>query len=366
MPQNIKKSDGKIITVSGLVDPSTVGITLPHEHILCDCTCRWKAPTFLDPVTSRKQANKKVSSADQFTLAMSESGTVDNLLLDDVETAIEELKLFRNSGGETIVDLSCIGLGTDPIGLLAVSKASGVNLICSTGYYIQLSHPNYVNSMSAEDIANRMVADIDEGIGNTQIRAGVIGEIGISPTLQDSEEKVLRAAVQAQRKTGAGVSIHYSFRSSGTKLDQTLSLLEIAEKEGANLRRLVMCHQDDSADSTMNLDNHIKIAERGAFVEYDLFGREGQMRFGDSIIHMPLDLTRVRSIRSLIELGFTNNILISHDICRKHQLRRYGGYGYSHILSNILPVMRAEGIASDQIRTILVENPKRLLTIDSA
>ena len=81
------------------------------------------------------------------------------------------------------------------------------------------------------------------------------------------------------------------------------------------------------------------------------------------MVQLPHDLERVKAIRKLIDLGFLDNILISQDVCRKHQLKEYGGWGYAHILGNILPVFRASGFTEEQLDAILIDNPKRMLTV---
>ena len=76
---------------------------------------------------------------------------------------------------------------------------------------------------------------------------------------------------------------------------------------------------------------------------------------------MPNDAGRVNDIMALIDEGFLNQILISHDHCMKHRLWHYGGPGYSHILDNVVPLMREKGMPEEHIYTLLVENPRRLL-----
>ena len=78
----------------------------------------------------------------------------------------------------------------------------------------------------------------------------------------------------------------------------------------------------------------------------------------------PSDAERVDAIIALIEEGFLERILISQDICFKHRLSRYGGPGYAHILQNVLPLlMREKGMKEEHIRTILEDNPKRILRL---
>ncbi len=106
--------------------------------------------------------------------------------------------------------------------------------------------------------------------------------------------------------------------------------------------------------------------EAGCYIEYDAFGvlgyypPEASMPEG----HLPdllNDTQRLHEIMELIDLGWLNRILISQDICTKSSLQAYGGPGYDHILSNVVPLMKVYGMTDEQIRTIMIENPKRML-----
>ena len=112
-----------------------------------------------------------------------------------------------------------------------------------------------------------------------------------------------------------------------------------------------------------------KIAGAGCFIEFDTFGHPALpvecFTHEDVLLEMPSDVERIYYIRELIEEGFLDRILVSQDCCFKHKYVRYGGYGYAHIIEHIMPWMRQRGITEDQIHTIAVENPKRILTLDT-
>ena len=71
----------------------------------------------------------------------------------------------------------------------------------------------------------------------------------------------------------------------------------------------------------------------------------------------------LNEILALIADGFLDQVLISHDLCMKHRLWKWGGPGYSHILDNVVPLMREKGFTEEQIQGILVENPRRLMQV---
>ncbi len=212
------------------------------------------------------------------------------------------------------------------------------------------SHEPWVARATIEGLAQRMVHEIEVGVGGRRIRCGVIGELGLSWPLHADEVKVLRAAAVAQRLTGAAITIHTAAHSVDS--DSALAAADVLADEGADLRRVIMCHMDTSLH---RLDYHRAVLDRGCYVEYDLFGHEffesenGFQSFGDT--------ERVRAVAMLIEEGFERQVLLSHDICYKIQLQAYGGYGYAHLLRNISKRLELVGINPHTLEGVLVDNP---------
>ena len=56
-------------------------------------------------------------------------------------------------------------------------------------------------------------------------------------------------------------------------------------------------------------------------------------------------------------------ITVDKDVCFKTCLVKFGGWGYAHILRDILPFMKREHFSDSEIETILIENPKKMLTV---
>ena len=204
-----------------------------------------------------------------------------------------------------------------------------------------------------------MVVEITDGVRGTGIRCGVIGEIGLSWPIHPDELKALRAAARAQRRTGAAITIHTA--AHAIEEDSALIAADVLGDEGADLSRVVMGHMDTSLH---RLDYHRAVLERGCYVEYDLFGHEffesenSFQSFGDT--------ERVRAVATLVAEGATAKLLLSHDICYKIQLQRYGGYGYAHLLRNIVPRLALVGVAPPVARSILTDNPRSAFAIDRA
>jgi phosphotriesterase-related protein len=274
--------------------------------------------------------------------------------LDDLELAVEELRAFRDAGGSTIVDATSIGLGRDVKAVAEVSRQSGVLIVAGCGYYRALGHPPELAGMTVEAIADVMIGEITEGIAGSSIRPGIIGEIGTSFDITETEWKVVRAAAIAQRATGLAVNLHHDPWAR-----RGLDVLDEFADAGGDVTRAVLSHVDHCP---MSLEYLLAVAERGAFVEFDGFGCEWYV---DSIrSFLPRDTERIVAIGQLRDRGHLERVLVGSDTCRKVQLMRYGGWGYSHIPAHIRPMFGWFGLSSEDADRVLIHNPRRLLTID--
>ena len=350
----MKQSDlvGKIQTVLGLIEPESLGITLPHEHLLSDASCYFSEPT---EATEKKMAYEPVRLNNLWWVKPHSLSSLDDLKMLDEDTAIKEAMMFKLAGGNTIVDVTTIGISRNPFAIQRISRATGLNVVTGAGYYIAISLPPEVAKMSEDEVTEHITREVLEGVGDTGIRAGIIGEIGISVPMNEEDPKMLRAVARAQRLTSAAINIHPSIDD-----DLLLQIIAILRDAGANLNRTVFSHMDGMGFSPTT---RLKVLEAGCYFEYDTFGHaEIFSPLQGKVLTMPSDTQRVVDIMELIERGYLNQILISQDHCFKHCLASYGGYGYGHILRDIVPVLRVKGMTEEQIYTLMVENPKRLLT----
>jgi phosphotriesterase-related protein len=64
-------------------------------------------------------------------------------------------------------------------------------------------------------------------------------------------------------------------------------------------------------------------------------------------------------VLALIEAGHQDQLLLSHDIAYKTSLVTYGGYGYHHLLVNVVPRLRMKGVDDAGLTRLLVDNPTR-------
>jgi phosphotriesterase-related protein len=258
--------------------------------------------------------------------------------------------LYKQYGGNSLVDATSLGIGRDPVGLARISRATGLNVIMGGSYYVDRAHPPDMDDRSEDDLVEQIVGDITEGVDETGIKTGVIGEVGCSWPLTNNERKVLRASGRAQRITGAPILIHPGFDDQAP-----LEIIEVLRDAGANLGQTIIGHIDAVVSQ---LDILKQVAESGCYIEWDLIGKEEShfKRF------TPNDNTRMDYIAWLSSQGYGDKILVAQDICDKNRLFKYGGHGYFFILANIVPRMRARGFSQDAINKILVENPKAALT----
>jgi phosphotriesterase-related protein len=341
----------QVQTVSGPISPNELGISLVHEHLLIDLQCLFAPPR--DP--QRKHLVDKFVTRDlRDELVSDPYQSKDNLVLSDAKLAARELEYFSLLGGRTVIDLTSRNIGPFPKQLREIANDTGLNIIASTGFYVEKAHPKWIEEAAVEKIEEFMLKEIVEGIDNTDVRAGIIGELGSSVPLHPNELKVMSAAARVQKSTGLAINIHLSiFGREGH------NVLTFLESEGASLDRVVLSHVDESRD----LDYVRSLAERGVYIELDTFGSE--FAFSERGEREPTDWERVDMLVELVEAGLEERILISQDVCNKIHLIEFGGYGYGHILKAIVPRLRKQDIDDSLIEQILIKNPARMLSGES-
>jgi phosphotriesterase-related protein len=351
---SISPHAGKVQTVLGLIDPQDLGMTLTHEHLLVD-----QSVYFVEPASPRESAlaHQPVSLENLTWVRYNPKDNLDNQKLLDEDLAIEEATLFKQHGGSTIVDMTNIGLGRDPVALARISRATGLNIIMGSGYYIGTPE---LETQSEEEMAEKIMRDVTAGVDDTGIRSGIIGELGCSHPLKAGERKLLRAGALAQQRTGVAINVH-----PGRNENDPLEIIDVLAEAGADLSRVVISHMDRCG---YLLETKRKLLGAGCYIEYDVFGWEGYYPAKTALADghlpdMPNDVGRIKEIKELIDLGYQNQILLSHDIGHKMQLVKYGGWGYAHLLREVVPLMTIYGIEEGQIDTLTRENPKRLLTV---
>jgi predicted metal-dependent phosphotriesterase family hydrolase len=298
------------MTVLGPVPIDRLGITLMHEHLFIDL-CR----VTRDP----------------------------DHWLNDLLLTVEEVKRFFDAGGRTLVDVTNRDLGRDPLRVKRVATETGLNIVMGCGWYREPFYRQEIYEKTTKQVAEDIVREIEDGIGDTGVRPGIIGEIGCDRNyISPAEERSFRAAARAHKRTGLSITTHVVRCPAG--LDQ----LNLLEEEGVDLRRVIIGHCCTYPDPNY----HEAVARRGAFVEFDIIRSSAEWDIA----------ARVEYVMLLVKKGYLRQILLSHDICMKSHLHAYGGNGYDYVLKDFSPRLLRAGLSQEQIQVLLVENPITALT----
>lgn len=336
---------GQAQTVLGLIDPAALGPTLMHEHLIWDI----RTPAMVvDP-----DQGPEISLCNCFRLNYGRKKSPNNLMLRCRDTASEAVSEMMAVGGRTIVELSSGGLDPDPEGYVRIAQATGAHIVMGCGHYVDDYQAPKNRDRGVDDFAAEIVDQVFDGAWGTSVRAGIIGEIGCQSPWTDLEKRVMRGALIAMAETGAALNVH-----PGRHPDQPQEVAEFIMAAGHPTDRVIISHIDRTIFDDERL---LKLADTGVVIEFDLFGQENAF-YPWSDIDMPNDAGRLKLIRTLIDRGHLAQVVISHDICYRTRLTRFGGHGYGHIFENVLPMMRARGFSPAEIDAIMIANPRRLLT----
>lgn len=343
-------------TVGGDVDPSTMGATLPHEHVLIDIDSYWEPGEVPLPDSDDPTASPRIG--DLWHWLEFPCANRGNLHMNNEADAIAELSTLEAYGIGTLVELTSIGIGRKPVGLARVSEATGVNIVAGSSYYLGAAQSDEVKSMTEDLMVEQIVNDITVGIDGTDIRAGVIGEVGLSWPIEPVEERVLAASVRAQQITGAAISIHNPYYVPGAE-----TLREITQRIadlGADMSRVIMGHCDGFARDPKFLD----IApELGCYIEFDLFGQFGYEP--DVDFTYPSDGVRIEAIIGLAKAGLADRVLLSQDVAFKTSMQTHGGHGYTYVPRTIVPWLKRRGMDDSAVHQIMVRNAQQVFPIAS-
>lgn len=297
-----------VTTVRGPVSAADLGRTLPHEHLFIDLLREYRG----------------------------------NGLLHDEALAVEEVTLFRDAGGATIVDCTSEDLGRDPAALLRVSMATGVNIVMGSGHYRRPYLDEVrLDRMSVDEIAADIFRDLTQGVGDTGIRAGIIGEIGCDRYLGAVEERVFRAAARAHRQTGVTITTHAARWPVGE------AQLDLLAEEGVDPGRVIIGHCDMVPDPAY----HARLARRGAWVEFDTV--QGVNEWDTQ--------RRLGWIRALFDAGLEGRLLLSQDLCLTTDLASHGGPGYAYLFTTFRERLLSAGFPESALTLLFQTNPQQAL-----
>ena len=345
---------GKVQTVLGPVDPAELGVTMTHEHLLIDLMSYFHVP---EEASLRHYADLPITMDILGKMGTIWSINKANLRYYDEELSITEARRYAYSGGGAVVDVTDFDLARDPMALQRISRATGLHVIMGAGHYVPLAHPSDMDDRTEDEIRHRIVSDITEGVGDTGVKTGVIGELGNVYPLSENERKALRAAAQAQVETGCPISVH-----PGADDDSCMQIMDVLIESGADPTNVIMGHLDFALK---DLGKMAELAATGCYLEHDLFGFEdSSLYYMGQYPEMKSDAQRIEALEFLVANGHLSQILVGQDVCQSRQLVRYGGKGYAHVLENIVPRLLGRGFERKQVDAILIDNPARALSFN--
>ena len=340
----------RIVGVRGVFDAAELGVALLHEHLFVDATAGvW------DPPEKWKGGLKDVPVDASLAWLLRDDPfcSIDNCMLDDLDATCEELAPFLQEGGRTVVDVSCTGMGRRAQDLVAVSERTGLNIVAGAGWYLEHSHPPDVRVADVSELTERLVGEVNEGLDGTEVLPGIIGEIGVSPSFTASEERCLRAAARTQVISGLPLMVHTpGWQRYGHRI------LDIVEAEGVDPRAVVLAHMNPSGSDP---SYQRSLAARGAWLEYDMLGMG--FFYADQQAQSPSPDEDARAIVGLIEQGYGDRLILSHDVFLKIMWTRHGGNGYGFVQRCFLPRLHRLGVPAQMSNQLLVDNPRAVFEL---
>ena len=320
----------KVNTVLGPISPADMGVTLPHEHITYGYP-GWEGDQTVAPLDRER-------------------------IVKDALEMMGELKAF---GVKTLVDATPNDGGRFPEILREVSEKSGVNIICSTGYYFEeegmSAYWKFRSSLGdvRGEIHELFSKEITEGIRDTGIKAGAIKVDTGKGEITGYERMMFEAAARVQQDTGVPIITH---TQEGTMGPEQAGLLVAA---GADPKKIQIGHMSDNTDIRYQLET----LKHGVYVAFDRMGIQ-------VLAGCPMDEERYGVLIGLIGTGHTDRVMLSHDYVM-HWLGRplnvpeaalplIANWHPTHLFKNVVPSLKQGGVREDQIQTLLVDNPRRL------
>jgi phosphotriesterase-related protein len=349
----VSDDESMVHTVRGPRPATSLGMTLVHEHVLMDFTCRYVAAADEGELCVEQPA-----LVDRHRLLTRPAGYRVNLLRRDLDEAARELDYFVAAGGGTIVDLTTLGLHPDALGLRELADRADVHLVAATGVYIGESAPPWVREASVEALADHFTAQLLDGHPDGVLR-GVIGEIGVED-FSDVELRCLTAAAKAQTRSGAAVFVHVLSGIRPAVRPQVEELVDLFVDAGGEAAKLVLCHQDGSGDDVAHQD---RLLGRGVTLAYDTFGFESTLVRPDGFVQLPTDTQRIAEVARIVRDWGTDQVVLSHDLCYRMMLRSWGGWGWAHLLRTLPPRFALAGLDGSTMERLLIANPARLLPL---
>jgi len=362
----------EIETVLGPIDSSDLGLTSMHEHILYDGTIyrqRFVDMGVLPPdEESPVRADDKVTLENVYYHKQNFNVTWDGVTMADEEVALAEVADFKASGGSTILEVSVPGLRSNIPAIKRISEKTGVHVIATTGLYSEDCWPEKFRTMSIAQYKQYLRDEIENGIEDTGIKPGHI-KLAVEGAPSGQEEKMLRAVAEVSGESGLSVSLHHGPMMT---LDLIRRFMDIVVDAGISPERTLMCHMQNSlvcmdlktlvqdpASRTLSIDFNKEVMDRGFNAGHDCFGHDYKANaFG---WHPSAEWQLLAAIYELCNEGYAGQIVMATDTYMKILTRRFGGGGYSHLTTSVLPNLEMVGVSEEHLQQMMVANPARIL-----
>jgi phosphotriesterase-related protein len=261
--------------------------------------------------------------------------------LDQYDNIRQELLDLKALGVSNIVEVTNAHMGRNAPFLEQLMIDTGINILVSTGHYIEGFFPPEVTDYTAQQLADVMINEICSGIEGSRLKASVIGEIGTSyHAFTPLEQKVFEAAAIAHLETGRPISTHQSLSTMGR--EQVMFLASL----GVKPEHITIGH----CDLKTNLDDICWLIEQGCYVQFDTIGKHS---------YYPDD-KRIEMLLELKKRNYLSKVMLSMDVTRRSHLKANGGLGFSYLLTGFVPKLLENGFSRNDIDTMLITNPYTL------
>lgn len=330
-----------IESVTGPLDPAAMGVTLPHEHVFINMTPTEARGGYMTVWEERLADLALYTAAGGATIFDMTNGELSNFAA-PIYYERNQARLRQNpvTGSRSIANV----LATREMAL-----ASGVTVVLGTGHYFeQYFDLDWFDRTSTNEIADYLIADLVDEIPGTGVRAGFVGEIASNlPYITAREERSFRASGRAAAETGAMVSTHCPTFATGE------GQIDILVAEGVDPSRIVVGHTDTVKSVEYSLD----LLRRGVYIEYDCMMAA---KVGGHIVESELQ-RRVDYLKTVIDAGYQDRVLLSQDVSERHQQAAFGGPGLTFLFDEFAAAAIAAGIDPAALVAIQTENPRRAL-----
>ena len=316
----------KVETARGSIESSQLGVTLMHEHVFV--------------LSTEIMQNFPATWGDEETR---------------VANAITRLNELKSRGVDSIVDLTVIGLGRYIPRIKRVAAATDLNIVVATGVYTYNDVPMYFHFQGPgttlggpELMTDMFVKDIEEGVAGTGVKAAILKCATDEPGVTPGVERVLRAVAAAHRRTGVPISTH-----THAPTRRGLEQQRVFTDEGVDLTRVIIGHSGDTTD----IGYLEELIAAGSYIGMDRFGIDVLLPFEE----------RVATVARLCERGHADKMVLSHDAaCFNDWLPEAAlpvvtpNWNFLHIHNDVIPALRQRGVTDEQIRTMLIDNPRKI------